>query len=46
MAIYGLADYVMTVDQDILDDEIVKYLAEWGIGVISGDELVRLLDVR
>ena len=46
VAIYGLADYVVTVDQDLLDGEIVKYLEEWGIGVISGDQLVRLLDTR
>lgn len=46
VAIYGLADYVVTVDQDIWDDKIVTYLKEWGIGVISGDQLVRLLDSR
>jgi putative PIN family toxin of toxin-antitoxin system len=46
VAIYGLADYVVTVDQDIWDDKIVTYLEEWGIGVISGDQLVRLLDSR
>lgn len=31
VAIYGLADYVVTVDQDIWDDKIVTYLEEWGI---------------
>lgn len=46
VAIYGLADYVVTVDQDIWDDKIVTYLKEWGIGVISGDQLVRLPDSR
>jgi putative PIN family toxin of toxin-antitoxin system len=46
VAIYGLADYVVSVDQDLWDGEIVKYLEEWGIGVISGDQLVRLLDTR
>ena len=28
VAIYGLADYVVTVDQDIWDDKIVTYLEE------------------
>ena len=46
VAIYGLADYVVSIDQDLWDGEIVKYLEEWGIGVISGDQLVRLLDTR
>jgi putative PIN family toxin of toxin-antitoxin system len=46
VAIYGLADYVVSVDQDLWDGEIVKHLEEWGIGVLSGDQLVRLLDTR
>lgn len=45
-AVYRLVDYVVTLDHDLLDDEIVTFLAELGIGVISGDELVKLLDQR
>lgn len=45
-AIYGFADYVITVDKDLLDHSAARYLNEWGIGVISGDELVKLLDAQ
>jgi putative PIN family toxin of toxin-antitoxin system len=43
-AIYGLADYIVTIDGDLLADTIVDRLAELSIGVISGDQLIRLLD--
>lgn len=43
-AIYGLADFIVTVDQDLLTDEIVTQLEKLAVRVISGDELVRLLD--
>ena len=43
-AIYGLADCIVTVDQDLLTDEIVGQLEQLGISVISGDALIRLLD--
>ncbi len=43
-AIYGLVDYLVTVDQDLLTDEIATLLHELGIDVIAGDDLIRLLN--
>lgn len=43
-AIYGFADYILTVDRDLLTEEIVAKLNEVGIGLISGDELILRLD--
>jgi putative PIN family toxin of toxin-antitoxin system len=45
-AIYGLADYIVTMDQDLRTDTIVASLQQLGIGVLSGDALLRLLDAR
>lgn len=42
----GFADYVITVDKDLLYRSAARYLNEWGIGVISGDDLVKLLDTQ
>jgi hypothetical protein len=35
---------IVTIDGDLLADTIVDHLAELSIGVISGDQLIRLLD--
>ncbi|RIK42036.1 MAG: putative toxin-antitoxin system toxin component, PIN family [Chloroflexi bacterium] len=43
-AIYGLVDYLVTVDQDLLTADIVAQLKQLGIEVIDGGTLVRLLD--
>ena len=43
-ALYGLADYLITVDQDLLTDEVIATLAEIGVRIISNDDLMGLLD--
>ena len=43
-AIYGFADAIVTVDKDLLTREVVAVLQESGIQVISGAELLNLLD--
>jgi uncharacterized protein len=43
-AIYGLADHLLTVDHDLLTEEIVVKLNEAGLELISGDELILRLD--
>ena len=43
-AVYGLADYLLTVDRDLLTKDIVARLNEAGIVLLSGDELILLLD--
>jgi putative PIN family toxin of toxin-antitoxin system len=43
-AIYGLADFIVTVDQDLLTDDIIGQLEQLSIAVISGDTLIQLLD--
>ncbi|NJN83745.1 MAG: putative toxin-antitoxin system toxin component, PIN family [Caldilineaceae bacterium] len=43
-AVYGLTDYLLTVDSDLRDEEIVAKLNEVGIDVISGDDLILRLD--
>lgn len=43
-AIYGSVDYLVTIDNDLLTDDIVAMLKELGIEVISGDGLIRILD--
>lgn len=43
-AIYGLADFIVTVDQDLLTDDIVLRLDTLGIHVLSSSEFIRLLD--
>ncbi|MCB9150637.1 MAG: putative toxin-antitoxin system toxin component, PIN family [Caldilineaceae bacterium] len=43
-AIYGLVDYLVTVDKDLLTHDIVTMLSRLGIKIISGDALIYLLD--
>jgi putative PIN family toxin of toxin-antitoxin system len=43
-AVYGLVDYILTVDRDLLDEEVVAKLNEVGIELMSGDEFVARLD--
>ncbi len=43
-AIYGLADYILTVDRDLLTKDIVAKLKQVGIDIISSDDLILLLD--
>lgn len=43
-AVYGLADYLVTVDNDLKTKEVVAFLGEFGIQIIDGTELVELLD--
>lgn len=43
-AVYGLVDFILTVDRDLLTEEIAAKLSELGIELISGDELLLLLD--
>jgi putative PIN family toxin of toxin-antitoxin system len=44
VAVYGLVDYLLTVDRDLLTKDIVAKLHEAGIELLSGDELILLLD--
>ncbi len=43
-AVYGLADYILTVDEDLMAPEVKDALEEMGIAVISGANLLRVLD--
>ena len=43
-AIYGLADYILTVDQDLLTEDSVAKLKQVGIDIITSDDLILLLD--
>lgn len=43
-AIYGFADFILTIDQDLLTPEIVASLAQIGISITSTANLLRLLD--
>ena len=44
VAIYGLVDYLVTIDEDLLTASVRTLLAEMGIRVIAGDDLLHLLD--
>lgn len=44
VAVYGLVDYLLTVDRDLLTKDIVAKLHEASIELLSGDELILLLD--
>lgn len=44
VAIYGLVDYLVTIDEDLLTISVRTLLSEMGINVIDGDGLLRLLD--
>jgi len=43
-AIYGLADYILTVDEDLMAPEVAATLEEMGILVTSGANLLHVLD--
>lgn len=43
-AVYGLADFILTVDEDLLVLEVQKALEEMGISVTSGVNLLQILD--
>lgn len=43
-AVYGLVDYLLTVDRDLLTKDLVAKLKQAGIELISGDELILRLD--
>lgn len=43
-AIYGLADFILTVDKDLMTPEMAVTLQEMGIAVTSGVDLLRILD--
>ena len=43
-AIYGLADFILTIDQDLLAPEVADSLAQMGIAIRSAANLLRLLD--
>ena len=43
-AIYGLADFILTVDQDLLTEDVAETLNQIGIRVISADTFLRILD--
>jgi len=43
-AIYGLADFILTIDQDLLAQEVADSLAQMGIAITSAANLLRLLD--
>ncbi|GIK58744.1 MAG: twitching motility protein PilT [Chloroflexota bacterium] len=46
VAIFGLADYILTVDKDLMAPEVNDLLAEMGISIISSAELLQILDSR
>lgn len=43
-AIYGLADFILTVDQDLMAPEIAVVLGQMGISITTGATLIQLLD--
>jgi hypothetical protein len=43
-AVYGLADYLLTVDEDLMAPEVAATLEEMGISVTSGANLLQILD--
>jgi len=43
-AIYGLADFILTVDRDLLTPDVIEALGEVGIQVLSSGAMLRLLD--
>lgn len=44
VALYGLVDYILTVDNDLLTKPIKAKLRQSGIELIDSDTLLRLLD--
>lgn len=45
-AIYGLADYILTVDEDLMAPDVAATLEEMGISVTSGASLLQILDTQ
>lgn len=45
-AYFGLVDYLLTVDQDLLDQPVVDVLRGYGIEILTATELIRRLDDR
>ena len=43
-AIYGLADYILTLDEDLMAPDVAVTLEEMGISVTSGANLLHILD--
>lgn len=43
-AIFGLADFLLTVDPDLMAPEVATFLEQMGITILTGINLVRLLD--
>lgn len=43
-ALYGLADYLVTEDEDLLTPAIAAFLAAAGVAIISTADLIRVLD--
>ena len=43
-AIYGMVDYLVTEDTDLIEPGVASALKDVGIAVISMDELIRLID--
>lgn len=43
-AIYGLADFILTIDQDLMAPEVTNTLGQMGIAISSTANLLRLLD--
>ena len=43
-AIYGLADFILTVDLDLMAPEVAAILEQMGISITTGANLIRLLD--
>lgn len=43
-AIYGLADFILTVDKDLIAPEVEGVLGQMGIAVTTGSTLIHLLD--
>jgi len=46
VAIYGMVDYILTVDKDLLTKVIRTKLRESGIELIDNDDFIQLLDTR
>ncbi|MFN8489745.1 MAG: putative toxin-antitoxin system toxin component, PIN family [Caldilineaceae bacterium] len=44
VALYGMVDYLVTIDEDLLTAEVMTLLHEIGIEIISSDVLIRRLD--
>ena len=43
-ALYGMVDYLVTEDDDLKEDAIVRALGDAKVTVISMSELIKLLD--